>query len=538
MSISITIEGDADLAWIFAKDTKPIGVNLRKKQSVMVQIHKYYSIATFKLVTTVKKGSHFASSGQVYIYTEGDDVQRQVPLYILKQESSMWYKGVRTKCPMSVAGKGILDVTEKYEKASKDIIDASMEHVLATSISNQTLVRLYRNPSNHYTDLGFSRFAQRRDTHHAIMTPGSAGLPELSEFRISADCWDNCCLVASRMAGYNASIKLTAEQSLNVLDNLTCGALAVIGFMFQWNKEPFDSLCIPATVLGTMQDCEDNAAVVVATFNYLKRHAIQPKTALGRKLLKHLYIMADTMWTGAGYVDTTVADPSVISKDTITGHVFGVMVLKKDYRRDQRRRIYIVECTNFFYVNVDVDNVDGKPGDVQQLFGGALRQSSSPFPDNITYKPPVLQPFARYRTIDVLFSAKDTYLIGRAQKGAKFIVGMKPDEFVLNAFDRHATATPEIRKRVHELWDGFYLAPNVWELEPLVMSYTELAPYRKPHPKVSSLDNIKESMPMAAYSAYDTNVVAIAPLKGIECRFPFTTLVLVYPDEGYFVRRD
>lgn len=467
----ISIRG-ADLAWVFKKGGgDPIGVNLRHQKWVRLDSGDY-SVATFRLVD-----AKFQSAGQLYLRVEPGAPKLTFNGWLLVEPNSQWHDGNIIKTDVFVEGDGIIDVTMEYASAAKEAVAKSMEFVIKTSENNPALERKFGSNENHYSDLGFSRFSQRRDAHHGIMTVGSAGLPELECQHVGVDVWEQCCRVATMMAGFDPTVfyTLDREQRLNVLDNLACGALSVTGFMYQWNNEPSDSICCPCVVLGTMQDCEDNATSIVASFNWLMHNFMSVmdgcRSYISRMLLRHLHTMVDSMWMAAGYVDIKIANPEIDCPDSVSGHAFAIMVLKKTYRPAQERRVYIVEGTNYFYVSPAAHTIKESKRDVDRLFGGALHTSYADITS--TYSAPTLQPIHRYKTVDVVFSPTQTFLVGH-KDGDKFMVGLDISEFIRWKFEFHPTAPPTTIKKLHDRWGDFVLCPDLQKASELFHSFPEL----------------------------------------------------------------
>lgn len=527
----IEITGPADLAWVFDGKSEPQYARFVHQKTRRIELPASsgdFAVATFAIFDDKRSrlpmpNPKFKSMGHTYIRIQSTgDVVHEHNLYLLTEPESMWHRGKAEKTDMVVRGANVVDVRKEYEDVAKRCIEESMKYVLATSTSNMQLERTFGSKDNHYTDLGFSRFSQRRDGHHGIVTVGSAGIPELKEHRVGIATWDAACEVAALMTGYDDEVQgLTPDQKLNVMDNLACGALSMIGCMFQWNDEPFDSICQPSVVLGMMQDCEDDAVSIVGAFNYLTSPKMgTPKTALGKQLLTHLKRMAESMWMAAGYVDTTVADPTKVSPDTISGHAYAIMMLRRDYRTDMPQRIYIVEGTNFFLVAPQSDT----PFD--EVFGGALKRVDGSIEMPCTYKPPHRQPLARYKTIDVIFSATETLLVGKRPPRGKFIVGLKVKDFIRREFDTHPTAPSDVCKDIRQRWAHFNLAPDLSMLTKLFREFPESKLYT-----INSGDftpvATRRNVVYCVVTAYDIHTQCLKNVRGKRIDFPFCSFIMM-----------
>jgi hypothetical protein len=551
--VMVTIAGPADLAWIYKKGSNyTIGLNLNRFRSAKLDGPGDYGIATFKLNAKKK----FESAGHVYIRFHGDEdhfgrtgfrpgVDKRLTMitcYVLKSAKSRWYYGTRTETCVTVHGIGFEDVTEEYEKAAKEAIDESMSFVEKTSDSNESLVRMFSNGHNHYTDLGFARFAQRRDGHHSIVTSGCAGIPELTAHQIGPKTWDECCKLSTLVTGYDAARfdTITPDQNLNVLDELACIALASTGFMYQWNLEPFDSICLPAVVFGTMQDCEDNGTAVVAAFNWLVKQPDEfAKTPIGKRLHNHLKRMGEKMRLVAGYVDVSIANPEAVDPSSISGHAWAVMYLKDDYRPDKSTRVLIIEGTDPFYIKPSTNDDAKDTSLASELYGGVIGLAHHQYP-RCTYDSPKLQPLHRYKTVDVEFGPKSSEFVGR--KGPKtFSVGLTIDEFVRGGFDRHPTASPETTQKVLDRWGDFVLSPSIPSASRLFDTFPDLRELYKLSPSDYKpiLDEVEPKVPMSAVSAFDIKTkIEGAPgyIRGIPIELPFAT-ILVVPSKTVTVSR-
>lgn len=532
----------ADLAWVYQKGTRyTVGLNLARISTVGLNGAGDYGVATFRL----NDQSKFESSGHAYIRV-GDEVsgKTKVECTLLEEADSRWYHGIRKKTGVLIEGV-ILDVTDEYETEAKEIIDAAMAHVQSTFASNEQLIRMFSNDHNHFTDLGFARFSQRRDGHHSIVTPGVAGIPELDASHIGNKTWSECCKLAMLMTGFNRRKFDTLkdeDQRLNVLDQLACIALAATGFMFQWNLEPYDSICYPATVFGTMQDCEDNAVAVVSSFNWLTQSreadaGLAPES-MALVLHRHLRRMGKMMRMVAGYVDVSIANPEAIDPKSINGHAWAVLYLNDDYRPDQATRIYIIEGTDPFYINRSTNDDDRDADLVRRLYGGVLGISKGAYP-GATYDSPKLQPLHRYKTVDVEFGPRSGDFVGR--NGHKFRVGLTIDEFVSGRFDRAPITPPDIQERTLNRWGDFVLAPEFPMASRLFHTFPRLVDLYKLNPSDYRRipDDVEPSTPMDAVSAYDIKTkIHGAPgfIQGYPIELPFST-ILVVPASSSHVSR-
>ncbi len=523
----------ADLAWVYQKGRSyTVGVNLGKTQTVGLNGSGDYGVATFRF----NDGYKLESSGHVYIRV-GDEITKRstVDCYILKEASSNWYHGVRRKTSVVIEGM-IQDVTTEYEAESKKIIDEAMHHVETSFASNEQLIRMFSNGHNHFSDLGFARFAQRRDGHHSIVTPGCAGIPELGASHIGDKTWGECCRLAMLMTGFRRrefdALK-DEELRLNVLDQLACIALAATGFMFQWNLEPYDSICYPATVLGTMQDCEDNAVAVVSSFNWLTQSrgtgaSLKPES-MELVLHRHLRRMGKMMHMVAGYVDVSIANPEAIDPNSISGHAWAVLYLNDDYRPDQRTRIYVIEGTDPFYIHRSTNDDERDVELARRLYGGVLNVSNEAYP-GATYDSPKLQPLHRYKTVDVEFGPRSSEFVGR--NGPKFRVGLTIDEFVSGRFDRAPIAPEALQKRVIDRWGDFVLAPDFPVASRLFHTFPKLVDLYKLRPSDYKRipDDVEPTTAMDAMSAFDIKTKlhgAPGYIQGYPIELPFSTILVV-----------
>lgn len=521
----IQIQGPADLAWVYKKGSDyTVGLNLSRHSTCGLHGPGDYGIATFRLDGDKK----FASAGHVYLRYTGPGKRIVVPCYLLKSAGSRWYDGKRVETGVTVTGGGIEDVTAEYEAVAKAAIDASMDYVEETCESNEAMVRMFSNGHNHYTDLGFARFAQRRDGHHSIVTSGCAGIPELGAHKLGAKTWDESCKLAALMSGFDRAVfdGLPEEKRLNVLDELACLALAGTGFMYQWNLEKFDSICLPAVVFGTMQDCEDNAVAVVAAFNWLVEHGTA-KTELGAMLLDHLRRMCKMMRMVAGYVDVEIANPEAVDPNSISGHAWAVMYLNDEYRPENSTRIHIIEGTDPFYVQPSTGDHDRDAARAADIYGGALGITYTEYA-RCTYDSPKLQERHRYKTVDVEFGPSTANFVGRSG-GGRFRVGLTIDQFVEGGFDRHPTADPETVSRVQERWGNFALSPSIPAASRLFDSFPELVGLYKLAPSdYKPMDGHKGSM--SAVSAYDIKTKidgARGYIRGTVIEYPFAHVLVV-----------
>lgn len=524
-----------DLAWVFKKGAEPVGINLRKQRWLRLA-EGLYSIVTFRL-----RGRLFESCGHAYLEVDPSAGEETSPLYLLEEPDSRWHDGKVVETGVLVKTSGIRNRTLELDGLARELIDASMRYVIDNTESNPMLVRKFGSEHNHYSDLGFSRFSQRRDSHHGVVTVGSAGLPELLSNHLGSSVWATCCTLASKMTGFDQKRfdAATPDQQDAALAELSCGALAACGFMFQWNAEQYDSYSLPKTVLGTTQDCEDNATAVVGAFNWLVANhdrLMLELEGMPRTLLHHLHTMGESMWMAAGYVNLSIANPeSETDPDSISGHAFAVMKLRPEYRPDQQQRVYIVEGTNMFYVHPSTYHHDTDQVEVERLFGGCIAQRSAPDRD-ATYDAPTLQPLDRYRTVDVIFSGSQTLLVGKHIPDERFRVGLTIHEFVRWQFDTHPTADRETRRKIQETWDGFHLDPSFEQAAALFGSYPELSRmYKFDEDEYTEIESVP-GVALNGLSARDYHEKRMGKKSGVPIHFPFATILLMPPPK-FPVRR-
>jgi len=503
------------VVWIFGKTiSPPIGKYINGDVDIEVP-EGIFSVVFFKIVNNTLE-----SSGQVYVNKNSSFPIATINPTLITSRHSNWncantivIKDIELRCH-------IKSLNKEYASIHREACDRARKYIVSNFKSNAELISL-----TGHKQLGFCRLSQRRDGHHGIMTTSVAGIPELHSNNIGVHCFEMCCNLVMGLMGFDAIKFGSADKSSRKisLEELSCGVLAACGFKYRWNDEPYDSICLPSVVLGTMQDCEDNAVSVIASFNWiiknvaLLRHHLK---GVHVQIINHIVRMCKRMYLAAGFVDVKIANPTITNPNTLSGHAFAVLELNDDYVFD--KRFIIIEGTDSFYVHKSTYDKHNDELFVQTSTCGILQQVNTQANGSINN--PSLQPTARYKTVNNLFTENNVYFV--CPKNHRSVVGVKTDDFLSGMFDLVPIVPDYISKSVISITKDFVLSPSLEQAGVLMDSIPELNIYKDFDEKNITSYDIDNGTPYTAYFAYDINKNK-KPQKGVLLSFPLCNIILV-----------
>lgn len=308
-----------DFVWVFPRDAPgkvyPVGAQISLDVSA--------NCSHFSVVVLEKVGDMLENKGHTYIAIAREDTfqpsnhpvwekprahiekpardERSFDLHILDApEDQPWDQAVSSKTGYEVTvtapGYQIWDPSSTYLKHSKNIINTTQKDVVAKC-------SYFDNDC-----IGFGRFACLRSSHASIPTPGAFGLLDVADLHITERLWGLHVRLAQSQLG------IAATDDPQQLKNLFTLTLASFGYTKPWKKEKRDNITTEL-FFGTQQDCEDQAACVVAVINHIKN---TPWKLCGME--KTIYDMCKNIDTA--YVVSLWADPQTAgaSGQTRAGH--------------------------------------------------------------------------------------------------------------------------------------------------------------------------------------------------------------------------
>lgn len=208
---------------------------------------------------------------------------------------------------ITVSGPGLAfwDPTGEFEKTANALIK--------------------RCTSRHTADCtGFERIRNLSTAHASIVTSQAVGCFESTAAPVTPSQWTTAVLIAHILCGSPKWEKLSDDGCKCIL----WIALASFGFLREWSEEERDSQCLPWMFFHQKEDCEDQAASVVAATRYLVRNIHAMASATGG-LAQKLILLLGT-WVGN---DPTLGSAfmtsgfAVINGERI-GHSFPFIVVK------------------------------------------------------------------------------------------------------------------------------------------------------------------------------------------------------------------
>ena len=253
---------------------------------------------------------------------------------------------------------------------------------------------------------------------------------------------DKLLSLGGNIACYDNAAAVSETQRKNAMDALACLALSASGCQYLWHGEKVDRICNPLTKLGTEQDCEDTAVAVCCFWRWLSTCVDKPVggNGLALQLYDHLRTVVRDVVLVAGFVDVEVAQPGVESKDTISGHAWVALRTKEGHS-------FFVETTNFAYPH------SGQSA--KALYGEMLCEGKAGS-EALPYDAPQLQQLWRYKTVDVMFTEDNGYLVLAGEN----TVGVTAEDFIKGKYDSCPIASIELQARASKLWTNFDARPS------------------------------------------------------------------------------
>jgi len=509
------------LVWVIGSESTVGDVTTDKGECSFMVDPGVYSVAVFKVL-----GDYLDSDGQGYIDVSPNRVQSTITLGVLKQSDSNWYYGKEHESRGVTVFGMVKSLTEEYGKIHQTACAAARKYIEDNFKSNPQLQKLLKKEQ-----IGFCRLSQRRDGHHGIMTTSVAGIPELHSFNVGVETIRRCFTLVKALTGFDEELfgRVNKDCQKVVLEELACGLLASFGFKNRWNNERYDSICNPAIVLGTMQDCEDNAVAVVSAFNWIKEKSgtilRQLEGSFEHRVVEQIIKMADKMYMAAGFVDVEIANPTITNPNTISGHAFAILKLKDNYilSKESNNRYVIVECTDSFYIHPSSNDAEKDKLLVKTSTGGVLCQASSG--SNATINHSSKLPKDRYKSICNVFTEYGTYYV--VDDETKTSVGASVVDFLEGKFDLVPIVPEKISKPVREinkkcifrasLEDAGLLLDRLPELKNLYKNFNGV--------KINSEINPRENY--TVMHIYDINKKNLTDVSGIVVPFGLSPVVLV-----------
>jgi hypothetical protein len=520
--IIVTTRGPS-LVWVIGRKSTMGQVTTDKGQCRFMVAPGVYSVAVFKV-----RDDYLDSDGQGYIEVSPRHDEIIVTLGVLKQSDSNWYYGKEHESSGVTVSGMVQSLTEDYGKIHQTACVAARKYIEDNFKSNPQLEKLLKKEQ-----IGFCRLSQRRDGHHGIMTTSVAGIPELHSFNVGVETIRRCFTLVKALTGFDEVLFGSVNKDCQkvVLEELACGLLASFGFKNRWNNERYDSICNPAIVLGTMQDCEDNAVAVVSAFNWIKENE---GTILGQlkedsfeyRVVKQIIEMADEMYMAAGFVDVEIANPTITNPNTISGHAFAILKLKENYilSTESNNRYVIVECTDSFYIHPSTNDAEKDKLLVKTSTGGVLCQASSG--SNATINHSSKLPKDRYKSICNIFTENGTYYVVVDDEFKKS-VGVSLVEFMEGKFHLVPIVPDEISKPVREINKKCIFSASLENAGILLDQLPELKDLYKKFNGVEINSEIKPRENYTVMHIYDINKKKLTDVSGIVVPFGLSPVVLV-----------